>query len=260
MPLARTPNYGPRAARAIVDARAQNLGPRIATLLNGYRLAVQRQDRRVVRKAAETGNPEDTFLERLERLLGGARRRVALEHGQRALRLSGLPEVRATDMIQVEPLRVLLEGTQGTARDILQETQRQIDATIQRVLREAAQATPRPTDSATARRLRQELAALAEMTQERAMRIARTEMGVASNTGLAAGYEAAGAKELEWLAFRDGRSGDRHHERMHGQRVAVGELFTLPSGAKMRYPLDPRGPVGEIVNCRCTVRARRRAD
>jgi hypothetical protein len=62
-------------------------------------------------------------------------------------------------------------------------------------------------------------------------------------------YEASGVEEIEWLAYRDGRSGDRHHERMHGKRVKLGEHFTLPSGARMLYPGDSDGPIGDLANC-----------
>jgi hypothetical protein len=94
-----------------------------------------------------------------------------------------------------------------------------------------------------------------EFSAERAMLIARTELAQAENTGLVRGYEVAGAEYLQWLAYDDGRSGERHHEKMHHVTIAVGESFTLPSGAELAYPGDPSGPIGETANCRCTVRA-----
>ncbi len=90
---------------------------------------------------------------------------------------------------------------------------------------------------------------------ERAALIARTETSIAENAGIFAGYEASGVEEIEWLAFRDGRSGDRHHERMHGKRVKLGDYFILPSGAQMMFPGDSDGPIGDLANCRCTSRA-----
>lgn len=93
---------------------------------------------------------------------------------------------------------------------------------------------------------------------ERAALIARTETAIAENAGIFAGYEASGVEEIEWLAMRDGRSGDRHHERMHGKRVKLGEYFTLPSGARMLYPGDSDGPIADLANCRCASRAVRR--
>lgn len=89
-----------------------------------------------------------------------------------------------------------------------------------------------------------------------AARIARTESVQAENTGIVAGIEALGFKEMEWLAItRDRRSGARRHWKMHKKRVKTGELFELPNGTKLRYPGDPLAPIRETINCRCTVRA-----
>lgn len=90
---------------------------------------------------------------------------------------------------------------------------------------------------------------------ERAEVIARTEMGQAENTGKMVGFEALGVEEIEWLAYGDGRSGDRHHERMDGKRIKLGGTFTTPLGNRLRYPCDTSGPAEDVVNCRCTVRA-----
>jgi hypothetical protein len=93
----------------------------------------------------------------------------------------------------------------------------------------------------------------------RARLISRVEAGKAEEIGLFEGMKASGVAQLEWLAVRDGRSGDRHHERMHGKRVKVGGEFVTPLGNRMRYPKDPRAPVKEVANCRCTIRPIRRA-
>jgi len=87
---------------------------------------------------------------------------------------------------------------------------------------------------------------------ERAAIIAQTELAQVENTAIVAGYEMTGIKKIEWLAFSDGRSGDRHHERMNGKIIKLGGYFRLPSGAKLRYPGDPLGPIGETINCRCS--------
>lgn len=88
---------------------------------------------------------------------------------------------------------------------------------------------------------------------ERAALIARTEMVQAENEGIVQGYKATGVEGLKWLAYRDGRSGDRKHDEMHGIIVRVGEYFTLPDGTRMRYPGDSRAPIKHLANCRCTV-------
>ncbi len=92
-------------------------------------------------------------------------------------------------------------------------------------------------------------------SSERAAIIARTELAQAQNSGTFAGYEAAGVEEVEWHAYSDGRSGNRHHERMNGERVKLGEYFTTPLGNKLRFPADPFAPIGETINCRCSLSA-----
>lgn len=87
---------------------------------------------------------------------------------------------------------------------------------------------------------------------ERAQGIARTELGAAENIGLVQGYNATGAIGLTWFAFQSPTFDRRHHE-MDGKTVKTGELFTLPSGVRLRFPLDPQAPIGETINCRCTV-------
>lgn len=88
---------------------------------------------------------------------------------------------------------------------------------------------------------------------ERAALIARTEMAQAENEGIVQGYKATGVEGLKWLGYRDGRSGDRHHDRMVGEVIRIGEYFTLPDGTRMRYPGDSRAPIKHLANCRCTV-------
>jgi hypothetical protein len=92
---------------------------------------------------------------------------------------------------------------------------------------------------------------------ERADLIARTELAQAENTGKVEGYEQTGAKMLEWVAYTDGKSGDRHHEEMDGKMVKIGDYFVMPRWKgikdKLRYPGDPSAPIRQTANCRCTV-------
>lgn len=90
---------------------------------------------------------------------------------------------------------------------------------------------------------------------QRAQLIARTEMAQAENTGIVEGYKASGVKRLRWLAYRDGRSGDREHDKMHRETTAIGVPFVLPDGTPIRYPGDPLAPIKHTANCRCTVRS-----
>lgn len=58
-----------------------------------------------------------------------------------------------------------------------------------------------------------------------------------------------------WHATLDGRERDTHRA-MNGQTVRRGQPFVSPSGARLRYPGDPRAPVSETANCRCHVQVK----
>jgi hypothetical protein len=98
----------------------------------------------------------------------------------------------------------------------------------------------------------------AVLSWARAEAIARTETARAENTGRLAAYTATGVEELEWVAYSDGRSGDRHHERLHRERRRVGQTWRTPLGNELRFPGDPQAPPEDTVNCRCTLRPVRR--
>lgn len=98
----------------------------------------------------------------------------------------------------------------------------------------------------------------------RAMRIARTETHTASAFAMNESVRSTRVPmEREWVAVMDERTrpyaGEKptranpwDHRHANGQRVGMNEPFTV-SGEKLRYPGDPKGSAGNIVNCRCVV-------
>lgn len=58
------------------------------------------------------------------------------------------------------------------------------------------------------------------------------------------------AVSFVWRTAQDLRVRDSHRS-MEGQVSSFEGTFTTGSGAKLRYPGDPKGPPGEIINCRC---------
>lgn len=86
----------------------------------------------------------------------------------------------------------------------------------------------------------------------RAWRIARTEshsvgQGVQNEMALSLDL---GLKKV-WVATQDERTRDTH-DSADGQKVDMNESFSV-NGADLRFPGDPSGPAGEIINCRCVV-------
>ena len=145
---------------------------------------------------------------------------------------------------------------QARAGSVAIDTRAEIYRMIQQIIADAQFEDPTPSNTVIARRIRNAVSGLSSFSFERAYTIARTEMGIAENTGAVAGYKALGVDKIEWIAVTtDRRSGERRHWEMDGAQISIGDKFTLPSGARLSHPLDPFGPVGEIVNCRCTHRA-----
>ena len=85
-----------------------------------------------------------------------------------------------------------------------------------------------------------------------AERAARTGTVSTSNAGSHSAFEDADSVVgEEWLTEIDGRERDSHASA-DGQIVPVGTTFDV-DGVYMDHPGDPTAPVGEIVNCRCTI-------
>ena len=56
-----------------------------------------------------------------------------------------------------------------------------------------------------------------------------------------------------WVATPDKRTRESHlraHIRYAANPIPVSEPFVV-GGARLRFPLDPNGPPGETINCRC---------
>jgi hypothetical protein len=98
----------------------------------------------------------------------------------------------------------------------------------------------------------------------RARTIARTEIGMASNS---ATVEAARSLEIpglkkEWVSLQDDRTRDgdgpnlgegANHYDMNGVQVELDEKFTVPPDADMDGPGDEAGGADQVCNCRCTL-------
>lgn len=230
-----------------IDARAKPLAGALARWLERYsRLIVERELSRQLRKDRD----EDRFRDELERLL-----RL---FGLRTMQDAAGGVVAGDVAIPAELVTEFLATKTVQVTGIMAETRESVRAGIKQLIDEALREEKKPSAGEIARRIRSsyfgpEDARPFAVSSERAALIARTELVQAENGGIVAGYTATGVQEIEWVAYTDGRSGDRHHERMDGKRVKLGESFTTPLGNELRYPGDPLGPIKETANCRCTV-------
>lgn len=89
-------------------------------------------------------------------------------------------------------------------------------------------------------------------TRERAETVARTETNGIVNAGAEESYRQSGVVERKgWLATQDPVTRDAHSEA-DGQIVGLNDSF-LVDGEYLRYPGDPAGSAGNVINCRCAV-------
>ncbi|MGW0034684.1 phage minor head protein [Streptomyces sp. NPDC003314] len=96
-----------------------------------------------------------------------------------------------------------------------------------------------------------------ERWPRRAVTVARTETLAAVNAGvfrsaqLEAEQRGDPAPFKQWIATADVRTRDTHREA-DKQRTLLSEPFVV-GGASLLFPGDPRGPAGEVINCRCSL-------
>jgi len=86
----------------------------------------------------------------------------------------------------------------------------------------------------------------------RADTISRTETHAAANISADATAKATGVPfKRQWAASKGDRTRDAHR-RADGQKVGMNEPFNVDH-EDLRYPGDPRGRPGNVINCRCAV-------
>lgn len=95
----------------------------------------------------------------------------------------------------------------------------------------------------------------------RALTIARTESARALNAGSLLAYNDAANMgidvKIEWLRAPRVLEPDRSHRRCHGQKVAPGGLFVIPSGEDVGAQAPAPSGFGiarQDINCRCSTR------
>jgi hypothetical protein len=94
----------------------------------------------------------------------------------------------------------------------------------------------------------------------RSERIARTEIVGTSNWASVTSVESSGVKDRilkKWLVTEDGRERETHQEMMDHPLIPIDDYFevrNVKGGVdRMKYPGDPNGSAGNVIQCRCTV-------
>ncbi|TDX61938.1 phage Mu protein F like protein [Methylosinus sp. sav-2] len=142
--------------------------------------------------------------------------------------------------------RTVLDWLSHHAAEMVQRVSQSLKRLIRGSLKRGKEANEPPR--VLARRMRDETGG--EIGQKRAIVIARTETHTATQVGSEAAAQATGlALDKEWGATEDARTRPAHAEA-DGQTVDKNADFTV-GGERLRFPGDPRGSAGNIINCRC---------
>ena len=75
------------------------------------------------------------------------------------------------------------------------------------------------------------------------------EAEIINNAGLVTSINTTIAIEKEWVAILDSKTRSQH-ANADGQRVTLDSNFIV-GGESLKFPRDPNGSVGNIINCRC---------
>jgi hypothetical protein len=89
----------------------------------------------------------------------------------------------------------------------------------------------------------------------RSERIARTEIIGTSNWASLTSVESSNVKDRvlkKWHVTLDGRERSSHAEMASKPAIPIDDFFDV-GGEKLKYPGDPRGSAGNVIQCRCAV-------
>jgi hypothetical protein len=93
----------------------------------------------------------------------------------------------------------------------------------------------------------------------RAERIARTEIIGTSNWASITSVESSGVKDRllkKWHVTVDGRERESHLAMRDHKTIPIDDFFEVPNGMgvdRMKYPGDPAGSKGNVIQCRCVL-------
>ena len=100
-----------------------------------------------------------------------------------------------------------------------------------------------------------------QLSPARTLMIARTETGSASNNVRWLGMEAAGVGHISWVAASDAREEHKAINDLTFQAAADGTPYErgtdfaplVGAPGVLRFPHDPQGEAGMVINCRCVM-------
>ena len=104
------------------------------------------------------------------------------------------------------------------------------------------------TPQEAAKKIKEAISDVGEVRKNQSMTIARTETGTISSSTRFQAFRIEGIEYTEWLTAGDEKVRDSHVIAGNSGPVEIGGNFPA---VNMRFPLDPKGLPGDIINCRC---------
>ncbi len=108
------------------------------------------------------------------------------------------------------------------------------------------------TPQELAKELKERINVLGKARANQALTIARTEIGTISSMARFDAFEVEKIEEIEWLSSRDElvrnpANGSKYDHSIDEEVIERGQFFSN----YLRYPRDPGGASGNVINCRC---------
>jgi len=139
-----------------------------------------------------------------------------------------------------------IKARQADIKQINTTTFKKANKKIGLAIEEAIKANATPQEAA--KLIKVAIADVGEIRKNQSMMIARTETGTISSAVRFDAFRAEGIEYTEWLTANDEKVRETHVAAGNSGPVLIGNDFPA---VNMRYPLDPKGLPGEIINCRC---------
>lgn len=155
--------------------------------------------------------------------------------------LGTLIEFNVTD----DNIQQYIDARKQQIKDINTTTFKKANKKIGVAIEEAMLNNDTPQEAA--KRIKGAISDTVQVRKNQAATIARTETATISNSTRFAAFHKEGIEWHEWLTAGDERVRDTHIQ-VGGMVIKVGRMFPI---VNLRFPSDPNGAPGEIINCRC---------
>ncbi len=169
-----------------------------------------------------------------------------IQHRTRNASQIGIDSIEVTTAIDPDPIINQVLANHGGAKitGITKRAAAHVKGTLQAILSEAIEEGWTEAESAEA--LAAGLKGALKNISNRARTIARTEVHGAYSQARYDTMISTDPVRMRWISTHDDKVRETH-EHMDGESVDPGEEYS--NGLK--YPLDPAGAAGEVINCRC---------